>query len=50
MTFSCLNYRRGPGQEYLKFTLEQPLKDLVAQNNLVLEINPVKVCIYVVLR
>ncbi|XP_048588250.1 GTPase-activating protein isoform X2 [Nematostella vectensis] len=37
--------RRGPGQEYLKCTLEEPLNDLMSQEDLVLEINPIKVYI-----
>ncbi|KAK3726915.1 hypothetical protein QZH41_016700, partial [Actinostola sp. cb2023] len=34
--------RRGPGQEYLKLTLEEPLNELLSQPDLFLEINPIK--------
>ncbi|XP_028515761.1 GTPase-activating protein [Exaiptasia diaphana] len=37
--------RRGPGQEYLKLTLEEPLHELLSQPDLILEINPIKVYI-----
>ncbi|KAJ7384205.1 hypothetical protein OS493_022833 [Desmophyllum pertusum] len=35
--------RRGPGQEYLKSTLEALIRNVVDQDKLVLEINPLKV-------
>jgi hypothetical protein len=35
--------RRGPGQQYLKLALEEPLNELLSQQELLLEINPVKV-------
>ncbi|XP_031568487.1 GTPase-activating protein-like [Actinia tenebrosa] len=39
--------RRGPGQQYLKLALEEPLHELLSQPDLLLEINPVKVYIEV---
>lgn len=35
--------RRGPGQEYLKDTLEAPIRSVIEENDLDLEINPMKV-------
>ena len=35
--------RRGPGQEYLKATLEAPIQELCGDADLDLEINPMKV-------
>lgn len=36
-------FRRGPGQEYLKATLEAPIQELCNDTDLDLEINPMKV-------
>lgn len=35
--------RRGPGQEYLKATLEGPIQELCNETDLDLEVNPMKV-------
>lgn len=40
-----LNFRRGPGAEYLKDTLEAPIRSVIEENDLDLEINPMKVLI-----
>ena len=36
--------RRAPGQEYLKATLGELVSEVVEQKDLLLEINPLKVC------
>ena len=36
--------RRGPGQQYLKLVLSQNINALIEQDDLNLEMNPVKVC------
>lgn len=43
MLFYYCYSRRGPGQEYLKSTLGALIGNVVDQDKLVLEINPLKV-------
>ena len=45
MFLIVLNFRRGPGAEYLKDTLEAPIRSVIEENDLDLEINPMKVLI-----